>query len=120
MLARGRCEMAYLVSLIFPGVFGEITEWRNANFNIAHRPQRCSVLVGPDLRAGRFLAGTVTLLGRLGRSAPTTFPCTYALAKHTRNGISQQALAAELSGWRRKPPSLFELRRVRNAGKVAP
>jgi len=58
--------MAYLVSLIFPGVFGEITEWRNANFNIAHRPQRCSVLVGPDLRAGRFMACTVTLLGRLG------------------------------------------------------
>ena len=66
MLARGRCEMAYLVSLIFPGVFGEITKWRNANFNIAHRPQRCSVLVGPDLRAGRFMACTVTLLGRLG------------------------------------------------------
>src|SRR6516162_534789 len=34
--------------------------------NIAHSPQRCSVLVGPDLRAGRFLACTVTLLGRLG------------------------------------------------------
>ena len=111
--------MAYLVSLIFPGVFGEITEWRNANFNIAHRPQRCSVLVGPDLRAGRFMACTVAP-SAARRSAPTTFPCTYALAKHTRNGISQQALAAELSGWRRKPPSLFELRRVRNAGKVAP
>src|SRR6516165_11489527 len=34
--------------------------------NIAHSPQRCSVLVGPHLRAGRFLACTVTLLGRLG------------------------------------------------------
>ena len=31
-----------------------------------------------------------------------------------------QALAAEFSGWRRKPPSLFELRRVRKPGKVAP
>ena len=31
-----------------------------------------------------------------------------------------QAMAAEFSGCRRKPPSLFELRRVRNAGKVAP
>ena len=34
--------------------------------NIAHSPQRGSVLVGPDLRAGRFMACTVTLLGRLG------------------------------------------------------
>jgi len=31
-----------------------------------------------------------------------------------------QALAAEFSGWRRKPPSLFELRRVHKPGKVAP
>jgi len=30
-----------------------------------------------------------------------------------------QALAAEFSGCRRKPPSLFERRRVRNVGKVA-
>ena len=34
--------------------------------NIAHSFQRCSVLVGPDLRAGRFMACTVTLLRRLG------------------------------------------------------
>jgi len=51
--------------------------------NIAHSFQRCSVLVGPDLRAGRFMACTVTLLGRARSSALTTFPCTYALAKHT-------------------------------------
>ena len=58
-----------MFSLIFPGVSGKITEWRNATLqhcNIAHSPQRGSVLVGPDLRAGRFMACTVTLLGRLG------------------------------------------------------
>jgi len=63
--------------------------------NIAHSPQRCPVLVGPDLRAGRFMACTVTLLGRLG-DPPLPHPCTYALAKHTRNGISQQALVGRL------------------------
>jgi len=31
--------------------------------NIAHSPQRCSVLVGPDLRAGRFMACTVASVG---------------------------------------------------------
>jgi hypothetical protein len=31
-LARACCEMAYLFgSLTFPGVFGEITEWRKCN-----------------------------------------------------------------------------------------
>ena len=34
--------------------------------DIAHSPQRCPVLVGTDLRAGRFMACTATLLGRLG------------------------------------------------------
>ena len=61
--------------------------------NIAHSPQRCSVLVGPDLRAGRFLGCTVTSSGG-SEIRPYHIPCTYALAKHTRNGISQQALAS--------------------------
>ena len=54
--------------------------YRVAYCDIAHSPQRCSVLVGPDLRAGRFMACTVTLLGRLGDPPLSTFPCTYALA----------------------------------------
>ena len=46
--------------------------------------QRCSVLVGPDLRAGRFMACTVTFLGRLADPPlPHSF-ARIALAKDTR------------------------------------
>ena len=54
--------------------------------NIAHSPQRCSVLVGRDLRAGRFMACAVTLLGRLG-----DLPLPHALhlcAGITRSGVT--------------------------------
>ena len=65
---------------IFPGVFAEIAEWRNATLLIA--PNGYSVLVGPDLRAGRFLAGTLTLFGRLGDPPLPHSLARMRLAKH--------------------------------------
>src|SRR6516164_5500553 len=42
------------------------------NCNIAHNLERCSVLVGPDLRAGRFMALHRHPPRAARRSAPTT------------------------------------------------
>ena len=60
-------------------------------------------------------------LGSLDMRPPRALSAAH-FERNEAQGIydSMQALAAEFSGWRRKPPSLLELRRARNAGKVAP
>ena len=60
--------------------------------NIAHSPQRCSVLVGPDLRADRFMACTVTLLGRLGDP-----PLPHSLARLRSLNTHEQRASNDLS-----------------------
>ena len=58
--------MAYLSARSSLEFSGKLQSGVMQHCNIAHSPQRCLVLVGPDLRAGRFMACTVTLLGQLG------------------------------------------------------
>ena len=90
-VAKGRICLG---SLIFPGVFGEITEWRKCKIaTLLIVPNRVRCWQGRISEpAGSWFALSPSSGGSEIR--PYHIPCTYALAKHTRNGISQQALAS--------------------------